>query len=180
MTMLAFAASTLIITQIVATAIILAMTVLTLTVTTLVITQVVTNAIILAMTVLTLTVTTLVITQVVTNAIVLAMTAFTLTVTTLVIAQVMSTTIIVAVSALPLTVAPLAAVIVTTIHLHRRTMLTLVMANSLVRSGYARHRATTDALMHGPVHHTAVTTAHAPTAGRSPAAGLAVITREQS
>jgi hypothetical protein len=180
MTMLAFAASTIIITQIVATAIILAMTVLTLTVTTLVITQVVTNAIVLAMTALTLTVTALVITQIVATTIIVAVSAFTLTVTTLVIAQVMSTTIIVAVSALPLTVAPLAAVIVTTIHLHRRTMLTLVMANSMVRSGYARHRATTDALMHGPVHHTAVTTAHAPTAGRSPSAGLAVITREQS
>ena len=156
MTMLAFAASTLIITQIVAT------------------------AIIIAMTALALTVATLVITQIVATTIIIAMTALPLTVTALVIAQVMSPAIIVAVSALPLTAAPLAAVIVTTIHLHRCTVLTLVMANSLVRSGYARHRATTDALMHGPVHHTAVTTAHAPTAGRSPAAGLAVITREQS
>jgi hypothetical protein len=156
MTMLAFAASTLIITQIVATAIIIAMTALALTVATLVITQIVATTIIIAMTALPLTVTALVITQIV------------------------ATTIIVAMTALPLTAAPLAAVIVTTIHLHRCTVLTVVMANNMISSGYARHCATTDALMHGPVRHPAVPPAHAPAAGRSAAAGLAVVTREQS
>lgn len=156
MTMLAFATSTIVITQIVAT------------------------ATILAMTVFTFTVAAFVIAQVMTNAIVLAMTAFTLTVTALVITKIMPPAIIVAVTAFALTVAPLAAVIVTTIHLHRCTMLSFVMANSMARSGYARHCATRDTLMHGPISHASVATAHPPAAGRSPAAGLAIVTGEQS
>jgi len=107
-------------------------------------------------------------------------TTFAFTVAALVITQIVATTIIVTMTALSFTVAPLAAVIVTTIHLHRCTMLTVVSGNNMISSGYARHCATTDALMHGPVRHAAVTTAHAPAAGRSPAAGLAVVTGEQS
>ncbi len=132
------------------------------------------------MTVLAFAASTVVITQIVANAIVLAMTAFTLTVTTLVITQIMSPAIILAMTALTFTGSPLAAVIVTTIHLHCCALLSVVMANNMVRSGSARHCATTDALMHGPVRHAAMTTAHAPAAGRSPAAGLAVVTGEQS